>query len=90
VSKKLDRLKAVPWLALLQVGVVVGRRWNALSQKERARLTALVRESRGRPGNLSLRERSELRKLSRKLDFGSVGRELLGLVRGGRRRGKRP
>jgi hypothetical protein len=88
VSKsKLDRVKALPWLMLLQVGVVVGRRWNALSQKDRARLAQLVRESRGRVGNLSVRERYELRKLARKLDLASVGRDLLPLLRGGR--GKR-
>jgi hypothetical protein len=90
VSKsKLDRVKALPWLMLLQVGVVVGKRWSALSQKERERLTQLLRESRGRMGNLSTRERNELRRLSRKLDLGGVGRELLALMRGGRRRGNR-
>ncbi len=90
VSKsKLDRVKALPWLMLLQVGVVVGKRWSALSQKERERLTYLLRESRGRMGNLSTRERNELRRLSRKLDLGGVGRELLALMRGGSRRGKR-
>jgi hypothetical protein len=87
VSKsKLDRVKALPWLMLLQVGVVVGTRWNALSQKDRARLTHLLRESRGRVGNLSSRERSELRRLSRKLDLGAAGRELLAVMRGGRQR----
>lgn len=87
VSKsKLDRVKALPWLMLLQVGVVVGKRWSALSQKERARLTQLVRESQGRLGSLSMRERSELRRLSRKLDLGGAGRELLALMRPGRRR----
>jgi hypothetical protein len=88
VSKsKLDRVKALPWVMLLQVGAVVGRRWNALSQKDRARMTQLVRESRGRVGNLSVRERYELRRLARKLDIGGVGRDLLPLLRGGR--GKR-
>ena len=80
------RLKALPWAALARVGVVMGKRWTALSQKERERLTRLVRESGGRPGNLSAGERKELRKLVGKLDLKGAGRELLPLVRGGRRK----
>ncbi len=87
-SKLKRRAKAVPWAMLLQGGVIVGKRWAALSAKERARLAQLVRDSRGRWGNLSARERLELRKLARKLDVKGMRRELLPLVRG-KRRGKR-
>ena len=83
-----SRLKAVPWAVLARVGVLVGKRWTALSAKERARLASLVRGTRGRPGNLSARERNELRKLVRKLDLRGAGRELLPLLRGGKRRGR--
>ena len=88
-KQPLDRLKAVPWAVLARAGVLVGKRWNALSGKERARLASLVRGSRGRVGNLSARERNELRKLVGKLDLKGAGRELLPLVRGGRRARKR-
>jgi hypothetical protein len=88
-KSKLDRVKALPWLILLQAGMVVGKRWRALSQKDRTRLTGLVRKSRGRAGNLSAKERSELRRLSGKLDVKGLGRELLALLRGGRQRRKR-
>jgi len=74
---------------LARAGVVMGKRWTALSAKERARLASLVRGSRGRPRNLSARERNELRKLVRKLDLRGAGRELLPLLRGGKRRGRR-
>ncbi len=80
---------AVPWAVLLRGGAIVGKRWTALSAKERAQLAQLVRESRGRIGNLSVKQRVELRKLARKLDLKGMGRELLPLVRGGRRRGRR-
>jgi hypothetical protein len=98
VSKRPEpksRLKSiagtVPWLALARGGMIVGKRWSALSSKERARLSQLVRESRGRASNLSAKQRAELRKLARKLDVKGMGRELLPLVRGGRgRRRKRP
>ena len=78
-------MKALPWLVLLQASVVLGKRWSALSAKERDRLTSLVRQSRGRVGNLSAKERLELRKLSRKLDLRGAGGELLPLMRGWRK-----
>jgi len=84
-----SRLKALPWAVLARAGLVVGQRWTALSAKERARLASLARGSRGRLGNLSLKERNELRKLVRKLDLKGAGRELLPLLRGGGRRRKR-
>jgi hypothetical protein len=88
-KSKLDRAKAVPWLMLLQVGVVVGRRWTGISEKDRARLTELVRESRGRIGNLSSREQRELRKLAGRLDLKGMGRELTPVVLAGLKRRKR-
>lgn len=79
------RAKAVPWAVLLRGGIIVGRRWTALSSKERARLARLVRDSRGRLDNLTVKQRLELRKLVGKLDVKGMSRELLPLVRGGRR-----
>jgi hypothetical protein len=69
--------------------MVVGRRWTALSAKDRARLVELVRESRGRVGNLSVKQRLELRKLAGRLDLKGMARDLLPVVRGGRGRGRR-
>jgi hypothetical protein len=80
---------SVPWALLLRGGVIVGKRWNALTAKERARLATLLRESHGRLSNLSTRQRLELRRLSRKLDLKGMGRELRPLVRGGKRSRKR-
>jgi hypothetical protein len=91
-KSKLDRVQALPWVAILQGGVAIGRRWRALSAKDRARLTHLLRDSRGSVGNLTVRQRLELRALVRKLDLRGLGRELLPLARrggGGRGRGRR-
>jgi hypothetical protein len=79
------KLGAIPWLALARGSMIVGRRWTALSAKERARLVELVRESRGRVGNLSVKQRLELRRLAGRLDLKGMARELLPVVRGGRR-----
>jgi hypothetical protein len=73
----------------LQVVLAIGERWRGLSQRDRARLTRLVRDSRGRLGNLSARERDELRKVVRKLDLKGMGREVVPLLRGGRRKRRR-
>jgi hypothetical protein len=78
---------AVPWVALARGGMIVGKRWSALSSKERARLAELLRDSRGRVSNLSVKQRLELRKLARKLDVKGMSHELLPLLRGSR--GKR-
>jgi hypothetical protein len=81
-------LKALPWATLLQGGIVVRERWHTLSERDRARLTELVRESRGRLSGLSAKERDELRKLLRRLDLKGMGRDLLPLARG-RGRGRK-
>lgn len=86
-SKLKRTVKAVPWATLLQGTVIVGRRWAALSAKERTRFTELVQKSRGRIRNLSVKERLELRKLAHKLDVRGMGDELLALRR--RRRSRR-
>jgi hypothetical protein len=93
ISRKSDspvaKARALPWAVLLQAVVVVGKRWRSLSAGERQRLAGLLRESRGRVGSLSSKERKELSKLAGKLDLKGMGRELMSL-RGGRgRRGRR-
>jgi hypothetical protein len=82
-----DLVRAVPWSALAQAGLVVGRRVGDLSKKDRERLAGLVRESRGRPGALSEKDRADLRKLVGKLDLNRMSREMLPIVAGkGRKR----
>jgi transposase len=84
------RIKALPWAAVLQAGMVVGDRWRRLSEKDRLRVRTLLRQSGGRPSKLSARERKELRQLAGKLDLKGMGRDLLPLARSrGRRRGRR-
>jgi hypothetical protein len=83
-----ERLRAVPWALLLQSGVVASQRWRDLSAKDRARLSRLLRDSRGLPGRLTADERAEVRRLVTKLDLTRAGRELLPLWRDRGRRGR--
>lgn len=86
-GSRVDAAKELPWAAILQGVVVVGRRWKALSAKDRERIKTLLAESGGRISSLSAKQRKELQKLAGKLDLTGMGRELLSL-RGRRRRGK--
>lgn len=54
-------------LILAEVAVVLKHHWDRLDEKERKRLPELVRKSRGRPSNLSIREKRELRGLVDKI-----------------------
>ena len=83
-----EMVAAVPWAALLQAGIVVSRRLNDLSKKDREKLTRLLRESHGRPSALSEKEREELRKLIGKIDLRKMGSDMLPLVTGKGRKGK--
>lgn len=89
-KSKLARVRALPWASTMQLGMLAARRWQALSSGERKRLLTLVRSSRGRLSNLSVKERAELDRLASKLDVKGAARDLLSvLARRGHRRGKR-
>jgi hypothetical protein len=88
-KSKLQRVKDLPWALLLQMGLVLGKRWRSLSAKDRTRLTELTRESRGRLDNLSAKERRELKKLVGKLHPKRTARDLVLLTRARRRRRRR-
>jgi hypothetical protein len=88
-KSKLQRVKDLPWALLLQMGLVLGKRWRSLSAKDRTRLTELTRESRGRLDNLSAKERRELKKLVGKLHPKRTARDLVLLTRARRRRKRR-
>jgi hypothetical protein len=51
------------------------RQWRALPAERRNRLQALLRQSTGRPSNLSAAERQELRDLIGELNLGDVLRD---------------
>jgi hypothetical protein len=51
------------------------RQWRALPADRRTRLQALLRQSGGRPSNLSAGERQELRGLLAELNLGDVLRD---------------
>ena len=62
------------WIvAALEVALATRSHWRRLDPDERRRLTELARKSRGRPSNLSDREREEAAELLDKLDYAEFG-----------------
>ncbi len=71
---RFTRLRALPWLTAAQVGFLLRQNYVHMSDRERDKLKALLRDSRGWPGNLTDRERKELLRLLGRLDPVGVAR----------------
>jgi hypothetical protein len=71
-------------MLFLDVAFIAREHWQHLTPHERERMTMLVRKSRGKPANLTKRERDEVERLVEKLDVPGMGRALIPFV--GRRR----
>ncbi len=61
--------------AIGQAALGAKRRWKALPAERRNRLQALLRQSAGRPSNLSASERRELQTIVAELNLGDVVRQ---------------
>jgi hypothetical protein len=89
---KMPGRKAVPWMLLLEAAMIAREHWRFLDERDRRELSRIIGKSKGRPGNLTPRERSELLAIMRKLDPITAGRRLLpfnGGVRKSRLRARR-
>ena len=74
---RLTRLRAIPWLLLFEVARGVRSHvMDTLSPAERRRVAEILRKSRGRPANVSARERDELRRLAGKIDLKRLAQDL--------------
>ena len=65
----------------MELMVIARDHWEKLTPGERAHLSALVRKSRGRPGNLTRGERADMRRLATKLDLPALGRNVAPVAR---------
>jgi hypothetical protein len=81
----LPRVRAVPWLMVLQAGMVAREHWRHLEPGERDELAQLVRTSKGKPGNLTAAQRDRVKTLVRKLELASAGRKVVMGSRGRRK-----
>ncbi len=71
IARRLPYLKRLPIMRLLALGeiaVLAKEHLDKLESHERRRLLALLRDGRGRPSNLSRRQRDELEALIAKIE----------------------
>jgi hypothetical protein len=81
--------RLVPWLILFEVLRASRDHWDRLDPDDRARVSALMRRTRGNPRNLTDADRRELRDLGRRLRLGRLGLSLGSAAIIGRRRHRR-
>jgi hypothetical protein len=79
----------VPWLILFEVLRAGRDHWDRLDPGDRARVSALMRRTRGNPRNLTDSDRQELRDLGRRLHPVRLGLSLGSAAVLGRRRHRR-
>jgi hypothetical protein len=80
-----SRLKALPWLLLMELAWTLSQYWVRLPKHDRAELQRLLVKSKGLPHNLTARERSELKRIVVALDLQSAARQVAPLGRKFRR-----
>lgn len=81
-------LKAIPWKRVLAIGQLVFTRFaDDIPKKDRSRLGALLKKSKGDPRRLTIAERREIVRITRQVDVAKLGKDiaaLLALARSGR------
>lgn len=75
-----------PWFIALELAMAAGRHYRDLSERDRTRLRVLLSKSKGRPSNLTARERDDLKKIARRLDAPGIVRGALPFGGGKRRK----
>jgi hypothetical protein len=74
-------VRALPWKRILAVAQVVLARFSEdIPKKDRSRLTALLRKSKGDPRRLTQAERAEIVRIVRQVDVAKLGREVAGML----------
>ncbi len=86
----LMRVRAMPWLMVLELAVTLRKHWKRLEPAERQLLSELVMKSQGRPNRLTTAERAHVRRLVAKLEPGQIARSVVPIGRRAKgRRGRR-
>ena len=64
----ITRVRAMPWVMVLQLAITLRRHWKYLTPAERTQLAGLIKKSQGVPTRLTPTERADVRRLVRKLE----------------------
>ncbi len=84
-------LKTIPWLAAMQVTMVVNDHWRRLDPKDRSKALNTLADSRGLPNRMTPAQRQHLIEVARKIDHRALMADLApspvpGLRGGGKKR----
>ncbi|MEA2191670.1 MAG: hypothetical protein QOI73_1791 [Solirubrobacteraceae bacterium] len=84
----ISRVRAMPWVMVIQLAMTLHRHWKYLTPGERTKLASLIKKSQGSPAKLTPHERAEVRLLVRKLEPIAIARSVVPIGRKavGRRR----
>ena len=86
----LMRVRTLPWLALIDVARTTKAHLDEnLSEKDRKRVAAIARRTKGDVRKLTEREKADLKRIGRDLNVALLARDLVpgvGRMRRGRRR----
>ncbi len=84
----ISRVRAMPWVMVIQLAMTLRRHWKYLTPGERTKLATLIKKSQGSPAKLTPHERAEVRLLVRKLEPIAIARSVVPIGRKavGRRR----
>jgi hypothetical protein len=81
--------RLAPWLIVFEVLRAGRAHWDRLDPTDRARVSALMRRTRGNPRNLTAADRTELRDIGRRMRLGRLGFSLATAAVVGRRKRRR-
>lgn len=70
------RTKTLTLALLGQAAAVLRDHWQQVPAADRARLSELLKASKGRPANLTPHQRQELAAILKRIDVGRLGRDL--------------
>ncbi len=72
----ITRVRAMPWVMVLQLAMTLRRHWKYLTPGERTQLASLIKKSQGVPTRLTPAERADVRRLVRKLEPFTIARSV--------------
>jgi hypothetical protein len=75
------RVRALPWVMVLELAMTLRKHWRRLDVAERKRLGELLRKSQGLPSRLTPKERLEVRKLVAKLEPAVIAKSVMPIGR---------
>ena len=79
----------MPWLIALEIINAGREHWAELDPRDRKRLAELLRKSKGRPQNLTARDRTQLKEIAGRLQLLRFARRAATAAAVGRKRRRR-